>query len=80
MPLPVTATNILVEYHAVNLGKPVDFNGRNKVTAAKYFAGAPAGDSAPSKAGDDTAVEGLDPVLSLLPKEVTSKLSLATLA
>ena len=29
LPLPVTATNILIEYHVVNLTKPIEF-GRGK--------------------------------------------------
>ena len=34
LPLPVTATNILIEFHPVNLAKPVEFNSRK---AHKYY-------------------------------------------
>lgn len=30
LPLPVTATNVLIEYHSINLAKPVEFNSRSK--------------------------------------------------
>lgn len=86
LPLPVTATNILIQYHAANLGKPVEFGGRGKVgggPSSKYFGsyGAPnraqASVQPEPESANGVAADGLDPVLSLLPKEVTSKLSLA---
>eukprot|EP00354_Favella_ehrenbergii_P004526 CAMPEP_0170456168 /NCGR_PEP_ID=MMETSP0123-20130129/3891_1 /TAXON_ID=182087 /ORGANISM="Favella ehrenbergii, Strain Fehren 1" /LENGTH=175 /DNA_ID=CAMNT_0010719553 /DNA_START=1755 /DNA_END=2279 /DNA_ORIENTATION=+ len=79
LPLPVTATHVLIEYHAVNLVKPVEFNGRNKGGPPKYFGGLghePGQAIRKGKADTDCeSVEGLDPVLKLLPKEVTSQLS-----
>ena len=39
LPLPVTATNILIEYHAVNLTKPVEFSGKGRggPPGSKYY-------------------------------------------
>ena len=66
LPLPVTATNILVEYHSTNLSKPVEFNSRKSAGAKYYGAGQLGQDPTRNIAKNDTSaeqVEGLDPVL-----------------
>ena len=82
LPLPVMATNVLIQYHSINLVKPVEVCGRNKGGPSKYFGGGPGENNRGRRADEANAeasgpVEGLDPVLQLLPKEVTSQLSVA---
>ena len=80
LPLPVTATNILIEYHSVNLTKSVEFNSRSK--PSKYYGGKPSQQSGPrdfGAASSSKEVTGLDSVLSLLPSDISSKLTLGGL-
>ena len=78
LPLPVTATNVLVEYHSVNLSKPVDFNSRGAKPSKYYHGGPKPSQATGNKEGISASKEvtGLDSVLALLPGDVASKLTL----
>ena len=80
LPLPVTATNVLIEYHSVNLAKAVEFNSRSK--PGKYYGSKPSQGPKDSAAasGASKEVTGLDSVLSLLPSDISSKLTLGGLS
>lgn len=73
LPLPVTATNILIEYHSVNLSKPVELNSRKQ--PGKYSSAFNTENflAKPSEDANSPEVEGLDSVLSLLPREISAK-------
>ena len=78
LPLPVTATNVLIEYHSVNLSKPVEFNSRSSKPSKYYHGGPKPSHAAGNKDGAAASKEvtGLDSVLALLPGDVSSKLTL----
>ena len=65
------------------MSKPVEFSNRNKGCGPPKYFGSGYANSDSNRAKevecevDSTALEGLDSVLQLLPREVTNKLNLA---
>ena len=78
LPLPVTATNILIQFHSVNLSKPIEFSRKSSKYGGYHGYGSKQGDAGGKEAkGGEQDVDGLDGVLERLPKEVSQKLTIA---
>ena len=73
LPIPVTASNVLFEYHTINLTKPLDGHYNKKHAYGSY--GASSLQKPPEV--QESSSNDLDSVLALLPKDVSAKLTLS---
>ena len=71
LPIPVTASNILFEYHAINLAKPLEQPSKRHAYGSYGASSLQKQPEAQVSTSND-----LDSVLALLPKDVSSKLTL----